>query len=572
MATASTDGAQQSTQQEDGTTAQSIVNMHRYKMQPPAFTGEYGTFEEWKYKFQAYMGRMDSTLPQLLENAENSTTIIRDADLVAAASTTEEANKWKVEATDLRYILINICSGAAATTCRQHQSQNGFEIYQQLCVRFSVPLGTRLMGYLTKLLKPTFDMNNFEETFSQWEFELYKVERDNGQALPESVKIAVILNETKGPLQQHLQLLAGQSPSYNTVRTTIMEYYRATTAFNKLKQQTSSSVNTSHGGGTAPMDISAIKGKGKGYKGKGKYKGERQGKGYRRYKGERQGKGCGRHKGKEKGYKGYGKGQVGQGNPFSMKGQQKQEHKGRRKGAKGKRAQDKCYRCGQQGHIAREAPTATTEQHDTTYQWYEDPHGYDNYWWHSTSHQGQQLSLPAPYTAATHNTPTVQRISGVHCNEPIIIAHVHDGNAGQAINYSDIMVSTGVATHVCPPWFAQEFPILTLTADKEPQLRTATDDEIKLYGYKLVYMHNVEGQPVVIPFYVCDVPQPIVAVSRLEEQGFELTFKEGQPTVRHAKGFNTTLVKKHSLYYLRTTVIPIHRITHYRYNRQVREQ
>ena len=400
-------------------------------------------------------------------------------------------------------------------------------------------------------------MNNFEETFSQWEFELYKFERDNGQALPESVKIAVILNEAKGPLQQHLRLLAGQSPTYNTVRTTIMEYYRATTAFNKLKQQTSSSVNTNHGGGTAPMDISAIKGKGKGYKGKGKYKGERQGKGYGRYKGERQGKGYGRHKGKEKGYKEYGKGPVGQGNPFSMKGQQKQEHKGRRKGAKGKRAQDKCYRCGQQGHIAREAPTATTEQHDTTYPWYEDPHGYDHCWWHSMSHQGQQLSLPAPYTAATHNTPTVQRISGVHCNEPIIIAHVHEGNAGQAINYSDIMVSTRVATHVCPPWFAQEFPIQTLTADKEPQLRTATDDEIKLYGYKWVYMRNVEGQPVVIPFYVCDVPQPIVSVSRLEEQGFELTFKEGQPTVRHAKGFNTTLVKTHGLYYVRTTVIPI---------------
>ena len=112
-------------------------------------------------------------------------------------------------------------------------------------------------------------MNNFEETFSQWEFELNKYERDNGQALPESVKIAVILNETKGPLQQHLQLLAGQTPNYNQVRTTIMEYYRATTAFNKLKQQTSSSIGTNQGGGIAPMDISAVKGKGyKGYKGK----------------------------------------------------------------------------------------------------------------------------------------------------------------------------------------------------------------------------------------------------------------------------------------------------------------
>ena len=55
----------------------------------------------------------------------------------------------------------------------------------------------------------------------------------------------------------------GQSPTYNQVRTTIMEYYRATTAFNRLKQQTTSSVSTNLGGGTAPMDISAIKEKAK---------------------------------------------------------------------------------------------------------------------------------------------------------------------------------------------------------------------------------------------------------------------------------------------------------------------
>ena len=131
--------------------------------------------------------------------------------LVAAASTTAETNKWKVE--------------AVATTCRQQQSHNGFEIYAQLCVRFSIPLGTRSIVYLTKLLKPTFGMKHFEATFSKY-----------GQAFLDSVKIAVIRNETTGPLQQHLQLLAGQSPTHGTVRATIMEYYRATPAFNKREQ------------------------------------------------------------------------------------------------------------------------------------------------------------------------------------------------------------------------------------------------------------------------------------------------------------------------------------------------
>ena len=333
------------------------------------------------------MGLMDNKLPLLLENSEAATSTIREADPVVAAEDPEEANKWVQISTDLRYILINICSGAAATVCRQYQTSIGFEIYRQLCIRFSIPLGTRPIGYLTKLLKPTFDMNNFEETFSQWEFELNKFERDNGHALPESVKIAVLLNETNGPLQQHLQLLAGQSPTYNQVRTTIMEYYRSITAFNKLKQQTSSNVSTNPGGGSAPMDISAIKGKGKGYKGKGKDKGKGKGKG----------KSYGGYKSKGKGNKGYGqgKGALGQVGPFGMKGQsqQQQANKGKGKGAKGKQAQDVCYRCGQPGHIAKHCRVpvynlgdnqqTTTDQYDNTQQWYEDPHVYEGHWWNN---------------------------------------------------------------------------------------------------------------------------------------------------------------------------------------------
>ena len=99
------------------------------------------------------------------------------------------------------------------------------------------------------------------------------------------------MNETKGPLQQHLHLNAGASPAYAQVRATIMEYYRTTMAFTRL-QQPSSAVSSNLGGGTAPMDIGATY---KGVKGKGKGK----------YKGNNKGKGKG-YNSKGKGY-GYGK-------------------------------------------------------------------------------------------------------------------------------------------------------------------------------------------------------------------------------------------------------------------------
>ena len=151
---------------------------------------------------------------------------------------------------------------SSSHTCRQYQHEIGLEVLRQLNIRFALPVGTKSIGYLTKLLRPTFDSNNFEESFSNWEFELNKYEQDNNTQLPDQVKIAVLMNETKRPVQQHLHLVAGATPTYTAIRSTIMEYY----AFTRFQQGASSSVSTSFNGGAAPMDIGAIK------KGKGKYK------------------------------------------------------------------------------------------------------------------------------------------------------------------------------------------------------------------------------------------------------------------------------------------------------------
>ena len=304
------------------TQAEALASTHRLKLKPPTYDGNYATFEEWKYKFSAYMGLQDNIFPQLLSRAERATTVLTDAELLGAATTIEEGEKWTQLCNNLKYILINITSGPAATICRQYQDAMGLEVYRQLCNRFATPVGTRSIGYLTKLLKPTFDTNNFEESFSTWEFELARYERDNNAQLPDQVKIAVLMNETKGPLQQHLHLNASATPTYAEVRTTIMEYYRTTTAFSRLQQQSSSAVSSNLGGGPAPMDIGAT------YKGKGKGKGKSKGKGFDK----------GGHKGKGyqqgKGYGGYGSYNKGKG-----KGKQQQwyQPKGVEKGNKGSR-------------------------------------------------------------------------------------------------------------------------------------------------------------------------------------------------------------------------------------------
>ena len=422
-------------------------------------------------------------------------------------------------------------------------------------------------------MKPTFDHNNFEESFSSWEFDVNRYERDNNTQLPDQIKIAILLNETKGPLQQHLQLNASPAPTYNDVRLVIMEYYRATTAFNRLQQTASSSVATNFGGGAAPMDIGAInKGKGK-WKGKGKSKGKKGNKGKTSHKGK--GKGYGQQ------YK--GKGHIGYApvpyNPFAGKGYntgKKGKATGNGKG-KGKAPTQGCYKCGQPGHIAKDCRVAVYNlqevdnnewNQDATTYWYGHQSTFDSNWWtddqtqvQAVQQQQQQLALPPPQqadpTTTIHvgaiNAPSRNHQQGISTTGKPATSHTQPG---VSLN-NELMIDSGAATHICPPWFAASTPTYPLHPQETPNLRTATEDKIDVTGYKWVYMTNTSNQPIVIPFYVCSVTQPILSVTRLAEQGFTVQLSE-QPTVSHPNGFGAKLNIREGTYFLpvKTTGVP----------------
>ena len=150
-------------------------------------------------------------------------TSIIDSNNRVDRCTTERSSKhnrrWRETRATGKYLLINITTNSAATVRRQSQHSNGFEFYWQLCCRFAIPFGTRSIGYLTKLLKPTFDTNNFEEFFATWELELSRFERDNGQQSN---------LQFYSMRQRHLQLLSGPNPNYRQMKHTIIEYHCST--------------------------------------------------------------------------------------------------------------------------------------------------------------------------------------------------------------------------------------------------------------------------------------------------------------------------------------------------------
>ena len=55
---------------------------------------------------------------------------------------------------------------------------------------------------------------------------------------------------------------------------------------------------------------------------------------------------------------------------------------------------------------------------------------------------------------------------------------------------AEIMIDSGAATHVCPTWFAPDTPLYPSQHGQGPKLRTATDVDTPVHGYKWVFMHK----------------------------------------------------------------------------------
>ena len=407
----------------------------------------------------AYHGLQDPSHNRLLRQSEQSQLPATNGQLETAAPSQAVAEQWIQLSNNSHYILVSTCDGPASTICRQNAQGNSFETWRPLHLRYSTPLGTRSIGYLTRLLKPKLDEQKFEESFTTWEFQLAKDEQDNHTPLPDAVTVAILLNETKGPLQQHLQLQAG--------------YYRAASSSNRLQAITS---GNSSNRGPAPMDIGATwynnskgnkgkrKGKGKYNKGKG-YGGYGNNYSYNNYKGgkgkyNQQPVGQGNpFKGKEYSNKGKGKGHqdnndmakekdtatrekakdtrtrriwqrkriqqqrtrqriqgqqgYGKGKGYSNKGKGKGYYNNQPggKGAKGKQSTNACYRCGQPGHMAKQCrvaiyncDTGNFDINDQTDDWYSQAH-YDSNWYHQDQTQMQQQQAKTsdkPWTGWTN--------------------------------------------------------------------------------------------------------------------------------------------------------------------------
>ena len=458
-------------------------------------TGDYSQNEEWRFKLQAYLGLIDRDFDLVLQLAQVTTRQIENTDIRTHILDPTQASTAVDLSRDLHHILINICQGAAATVVRQNRyNANGCET-----LRFSLPVGARSVGYLTKLLEPTFNDAQFEEQFLQWEYDINRYEKDNGTAPPDGIKIEILLNKTKGALLQHLQLRAGQITNYIEIRAVILDYDKTISAFSR----STSEVSTNYNGGAAPMDVDNIWRKGRNYKGKGKGKGH--------YKGSKS-KGKYRSKGR---YKGFDKGNKGS---YNKGGYNKSKGKGY-SGSKDM-AWDWYY-----GHF-RQAQSLLHKHKSKSLLGKKTTHTTS---WNDHSESFQQFlqedttQLHFDIAAATQQ----QRNKKI---EDTITHYIMYSNFK---SYHHLLIDSGASTHVCPEDCAPDLP-LRPCGESDPQLYTVTNKKIPVYGIKYV-PYKKDNFRIMIPCYVCDVMYPILSASRLLDRGYGLDFNPRHCTITHGQ-------------------------------------
>ena len=85
----------------------------------------------------------------------------------------------------------------------------------------------------------------------------------------------------------------------------------------------------------------------------------------------------------------------------------------------------------------------------------------------------------------------------------------------------DIMVDSGTSETVCGP---TDFPDSPIQEGPRMKLRTASGQELKYYGIKVVKLKTMHGEEMQITFTVVDVVRPLLSVSKVNQQGTDAHF------------------------------------------------
>ena len=235
---------------------------------PPVFRGEETKWQEWYFKFRAYIMCSGDRYPELVTAMEDPTQGPMDT------------TRWEAEQIEVSrhlYLILVMLTEESAVRIVQAHDSSGAQALRLMYRRYNPLMQERMLAKLNEVLQ--VDLGTDERTYMddvvQWEQWIHEFETMSRETLPDIVKRAIITERSPSAIRTHLLVNAQTLTRYATVRAAIEAFLAVGRKWGPDHSR------------PAPMDNDAMtrKGKGKGGKSKGKGKGKR-GQGEREQQGQ----------------------------------------------------------------------------------------------------------------------------------------------------------------------------------------------------------------------------------------------------------------------------------------------
>ena len=368
-------------------------------------------FDDWDFTFNGYAGTRDPAYRAFLKTARQITNS-GDGD---STTRTAVCN------------LLTMLTQTGARKVVRKAGNNGFEAYRQLCLMYGTSDQEGSTGLFVQIMTYKFGskIEDVEDRLIEFLELVNRYDEANGtDPVPDQVKKTCIISNTPEPLKTHFQLNVGKLGNFNALRVATEDHLRSRRIF-----KTTSAGNT-HDEDSMEVDAVSRKGKGKGK--------------------EKSGKKCGKNGKESHSGKSYGETTT--------------EHS---------RFEGESRNCGKYGHKAADC-------------WYKQPpktqgkgkgtgKSKSKVTEINESDSSKQVKETWPSNTSTPQ-PSLSQVNTIGCaDEGLWIFSLEDSKKRRyTVNWEDqsrpnltgeheLMIDSGCFGHVCPPWFAPQFPMVSST-------------------------------------------------------------------------------------------------------------
>merc|ERR1712194_947669 len=149
-------------------------------------------------------------------------------------------------------MLVHTCEGRALSLVKGVRESHGLEAWRRMCEWYQPRSGARGLGLLTDILNWDFGTKDeFPQKLTEWDNAVLEYARTSGEAIQESILIAILMGRTPKELNIYLGAQITTTTKLSAVRRIVLDFVRSS-------KQWSREEKSDYVAQGAPMDMSAF--------------------------------------------------------------------------------------------------------------------------------------------------------------------------------------------------------------------------------------------------------------------------------------------------------------------------